>query len=272
MGTYVVSGSASGIGAAVTARLRDHGHTVIGVDLRDAEVTGDLATTSGRDTALAAVGTMTDRVDGVVPARGSPDSPGPTAARGVAELLRRGPAGERATSVDGRGVERGPDELELGDLPTRVERRRHRRVPGRRRGQGPPTGRARGRREHLPRHQGSARVLDTARGDQARLGRRWHPGERGGTRADRHPDDRAAAQRSQAGGLRRRLPDRARAAGSTRGGRGTGGLPALRAGQPAGRLRGLRRRRHRRAVAPARTRAWTCRRSCSAPWMPSAAR
>ena len=70
MGTYVVSGSASGIGAAVTARLRDDGHTVIGVDLHDAEVTGDLATTSGRDAAVAAVGTMTDRVDGVVPCAG----------------------------------------------------------------------------------------------------------------------------------------------------------------------------------------------------------
>ena len=70
MGTYVVSGSASGIGAAVTARLRDDGHTVIGVDLHEAEVTGDLATTSGRDAAVAAVGAMTDRVDGVVPCAG----------------------------------------------------------------------------------------------------------------------------------------------------------------------------------------------------------
>ena len=70
MGTYVVSGSASGIGAAVTTRLRGDGHTVIGVELHDAEVTGDLATTSGRDSAVAAVGAMTDRVDGVVPCAG----------------------------------------------------------------------------------------------------------------------------------------------------------------------------------------------------------
>ena len=49
MKTYVVSGSASGIGAALTARLRADGHTVIGVDLHDAEVIGDLATASGRD-------------------------------------------------------------------------------------------------------------------------------------------------------------------------------------------------------------------------------
>ncbi len=70
MGTYVVSGSASGIGAAVTARLRADGHTVIGVDLHDAEVTGDLATESGRAAAVAAVGGLTERVDGVVPCAG----------------------------------------------------------------------------------------------------------------------------------------------------------------------------------------------------------
>jgi len=70
MGTYVVSGSASGIGAALTARLRSDGHTVIGVDLHDAEVTGDLATASGREAAVAAIGTLTDHVDGVVPCAG----------------------------------------------------------------------------------------------------------------------------------------------------------------------------------------------------------
>ncbi|MET0999014.1 MAG: SDR family oxidoreductase [Marmoricola sp.] len=70
MSTYVVSGSASGIGAAVTARMRSDGHTVIGVDLRDAEVIGDLSTASGRAGAATAVGTLTDRVDGVVPCAG----------------------------------------------------------------------------------------------------------------------------------------------------------------------------------------------------------
>ncbi len=70
MGTYVVSGSASGIGAALTARLRTDGHTVIGVDLHDAEVTADLATGSGRGVAAAAVRDLADRVDGVVPCAG----------------------------------------------------------------------------------------------------------------------------------------------------------------------------------------------------------
>lgn len=36
--THVVSGSASGIGAATAALLREQGHRVIGVDLRDADV------------------------------------------------------------------------------------------------------------------------------------------------------------------------------------------------------------------------------------------
>jgi NAD(P)-dependent dehydrogenase (short-subunit alcohol dehydrogenase family) len=70
MKTYVVSGSASGIGAAIAARLRADGHTVIGVDLRDAEVTADLSTASGRDAAVAAVRELTDHLDGVVPCAG----------------------------------------------------------------------------------------------------------------------------------------------------------------------------------------------------------
>jgi NAD(P)-dependent dehydrogenase (short-subunit alcohol dehydrogenase family) len=68
--TYVVSGSASGIGFAVASRLRADGHSVIGVDLHDAEVVADLATTSGRDAAAAAVAELTDHVDGVVPCAG----------------------------------------------------------------------------------------------------------------------------------------------------------------------------------------------------------
>lgn len=46
--TYVVTGSASGIGAATATRLRDAGHRVIGVDLHDADVIADIATPEGR--------------------------------------------------------------------------------------------------------------------------------------------------------------------------------------------------------------------------------
>ena len=68
--TYVVSGSASGIGAAVSAKLRDQGHTVIGVDIRDAEVTHDLSSDEGRDAAAEEIRTLTDHIDGVVPCAG----------------------------------------------------------------------------------------------------------------------------------------------------------------------------------------------------------
>ncbi|GAA4056016.1 SDR family oxidoreductase [Actinomadura miaoliensis] len=52
MGTYAVTGSASGIGAAVVANLSAAGHTVIGVDLHDADVIADLGTSDGRAKAV----------------------------------------------------------------------------------------------------------------------------------------------------------------------------------------------------------------------------
>ena len=46
--TYVVTGSASGIGLATKQLLIEQGHRVIGVDIADAEVTVDLGTAEGR--------------------------------------------------------------------------------------------------------------------------------------------------------------------------------------------------------------------------------
>jgi NAD(P)-dependent dehydrogenase (short-subunit alcohol dehydrogenase family) len=51
----VVTGAASGIGAAVAALLRSRGDQVVGVDLKDAEVCADLATPDGRSAAVTAV-------------------------------------------------------------------------------------------------------------------------------------------------------------------------------------------------------------------------
>jgi NAD(P)-dependent dehydrogenase (short-subunit alcohol dehydrogenase family) len=57
--TYVVTGSASGIGRATCELLEGQGHRVIDVDLRGASVTADLSTPAGR---LA----MVDAVEGAV--------------------------------------------------------------------------------------------------------------------------------------------------------------------------------------------------------------
>lgn len=71
MGTYAITGSASGIGAAVAGRLRDDGHDVIGVDLRGADVEADLATPDGRRAAVDAVADRCGGVlDGAVPCAG----------------------------------------------------------------------------------------------------------------------------------------------------------------------------------------------------------
>ena len=70
MKTYVVSGAASGIGAATAELLRSQGGRVITVDLHDADVTADLATPEGRSLAVAGVKERTDVVHGLVPAAG----------------------------------------------------------------------------------------------------------------------------------------------------------------------------------------------------------
>ena len=68
--TYVVSGAASGIGAATATLLREQRNRVITVDLHDADVVADLATVAGREAAVAGVQDLTDVVHGLVPAAG----------------------------------------------------------------------------------------------------------------------------------------------------------------------------------------------------------
>jgi NAD(P)-dependent dehydrogenase (short-subunit alcohol dehydrogenase family) len=77
MGTYVVTGSASGIGAATAAHLRGQGHRVVGVDRTEGAVTADLGRRPERrrvveEVAAAAGGTL----DGVVCCAGVPGVPG----------------------------------------------------------------------------------------------------------------------------------------------------------------------------------------------------
>jgi NAD(P)-dependent dehydrogenase (short-subunit alcohol dehydrogenase family) len=71
MSTFVVTGSASGIGRATRRRLEQDGADVIGVDLHDAEVVADLATTDGRELALTEVARLAPSgLDGCVAAAG----------------------------------------------------------------------------------------------------------------------------------------------------------------------------------------------------------
>ena len=87
MGTYVISGSASGMGRETAHRLRGDGHTVIGVDVKDADVVADLSTPHGRkeaaDGVLAAAG---GKLDGAVLAAGLGPSPGRDRPRQIAQV------------------------------------------------------------------------------------------------------------------------------------------------------------------------------------------
>lgn len=66
MKTHVVTGGASGIGAATKARLEADGHRVITVDRQAADVVADLSTAVGRTAAAEAIGELTSSLDGAV--------------------------------------------------------------------------------------------------------------------------------------------------------------------------------------------------------------
>jgi NAD(P)-dependent dehydrogenase (short-subunit alcohol dehydrogenase family) len=64
MRTAVVTGSASGLGAAIAAKLEVDGCRVIGVDVRDATVIADLSSDEGRSTMVAGVEEALSGADG----------------------------------------------------------------------------------------------------------------------------------------------------------------------------------------------------------------
>ena len=55
MSITVVTGSASGMGAAIRTRFEQEGDKVIGIDIKDAEIIADLSTKEGRESAIAGV-------------------------------------------------------------------------------------------------------------------------------------------------------------------------------------------------------------------------
>ena len=71
MGIYAMTGGATGIGHATKEQLRAQGHTVIVVDIKDADIVADLSTDEGRQAAVdgihAAAG---DGLDGFIPCAG----------------------------------------------------------------------------------------------------------------------------------------------------------------------------------------------------------
>lgn len=71
MGTYVVTGGATGIGGAIKSALRDQGHDVIVVDIKEDDIVADLGTVEGRRSAIAAIkARAADGLDGLVTSAG----------------------------------------------------------------------------------------------------------------------------------------------------------------------------------------------------------
>ena len=70
MPIIALTGAASGIGAAIRARLERAGTRVVGIDLRGTEVTADLSTPDGRRAAVAGVLAAAPALDGVVACAG----------------------------------------------------------------------------------------------------------------------------------------------------------------------------------------------------------
>ena len=71
MGIHVVTGGATGIGAAIVGQLKAQQHTVIVVDIRNADVVADLSTPEGRQQAIAGVlAKAPDGIDGLVACAG----------------------------------------------------------------------------------------------------------------------------------------------------------------------------------------------------------
>jgi NAD(P)-dependent dehydrogenase (short-subunit alcohol dehydrogenase family) len=73
MGTYALTGGASGIGACLAGKLQEQGHTVINVDIKDADIIADLSTAEGRQAAATGVRELAAQgLDGLIPLAGVP--------------------------------------------------------------------------------------------------------------------------------------------------------------------------------------------------------
>jgi 3alpha-hydroxysteroid 3-dehydrogenase len=125
----VITGAASGLGAALVQRFRAEGRPVIGIDRHQADVVADLDTLAGRQDAITvAIEASEGRLDGVVSCAGlSPLHPDPAAVVGVnyfaalAVLDGLRPALERgdspaAVAISSIGAVDGTADLELVEV------------------------------------------------------------------------------------------------------------------------------------------------------------
>lgn len=83
MGAYIITGAATGIGAAIRKRLTAEGHQLTTVDIKDADITADLSTAEGVAAACDAMReSAPDGLDGFIPCAGvGPHLPVLTVAR-----------------------------------------------------------------------------------------------------------------------------------------------------------------------------------------------
>jgi NAD(P)-dependent dehydrogenase (short-subunit alcohol dehydrogenase family) len=71
MGQYVLTGGATGIGAAIKQQLQTAGHEVLVIDIQQADIQADLSQQSGREQAINAVfNRFPEGIDGFVPCAG----------------------------------------------------------------------------------------------------------------------------------------------------------------------------------------------------------
>jgi NAD(P)-dependent dehydrogenase (short-subunit alcohol dehydrogenase family) len=124
--TSVVTGAASGIGKATRELLLERGETVIGVDLRNADVTVDLATDAGRTALVEQVTALSGgHIDAILAIAGLASPTAATVAvnyygtlatlTGLRPLLAGSPA-PRAVAVTSMASLFPPDSELLGDL------------------------------------------------------------------------------------------------------------------------------------------------------------
>ena len=75
MGVYVVTGGSGGIGGKTVEILREQGHEVINVDLKDSDICANLATRAGRDEVIREIHARYP--EGSTACAATPASPGP---------------------------------------------------------------------------------------------------------------------------------------------------------------------------------------------------